>query len=539
MNILLVGDGDLSFGVSLVKLQSAQQTLNDNSILSDHKDSISATSSSLTICNNPNNPNSLNDNSNRNFASESITTLVVTTYDDAETLRRKYTNAAANIDFLTNFPAKTNQNNQSPIAEAEARGSDINIDHIHHNVHGVHVTHLDRPYNEQEREEDKENQENLKIYVAHGVDARDLKSTLPAHLQNLKYDRIIFNHPLLPLTKTHQERLARPDNNIANRELLADFLQSSSKLLKQNSDPVPTEGGGGGKMAGKSEIHITSKSCFPYSYWHIHLLGGSLYDVSMSPFDKNMYPGYELSKVDILTNQNEKHYSKQHFGAKIGNEIGGAITYKFSLCSQSREIDHFNHKNPSDHVKNGHMSREDQCEIEIANGKRGDHDRTTADDDDAAAESRESHEYSKLILITDLQGQRRELKLSLIRQRVIKSELNPECPAADDEHVSGVNNNSNIPSKSREHEQQAEADHKMKSSSSSSYELDISKSNYLKRKLSLNFAFQFISLPPITWSTYCHLCQVQMTPHDIAKHHTGKRHKKHQIAAENWQNYLY
>lgn len=107
-----------------------------------------------------------------------------------------------------------------------------------------------------------------------GVDASCLSISLFA---GQPFDRVVFNFPLLP-ARTNSSRSAGVDMIIANRRLLVSFLDGATALLKP-----------GGLVV------ITSKDCYPYSWWRIEALHefttrGSLRHLEELPWKCTDYP---------------------------------------------------------------------------------------------------------------------------------------------------------------------------------------------------------------------------------------------------------
>merc|ERR1711920_286007 len=84
-----------------------------------------------------------------------------------------------------------------------------------------------------------------------------------------RFDRIVFNFPLLPVTAHGTMRSA--DVHLANRANLASYLRTAPALLQKDG-----------------LVLIASKDCFPYSWWRIEALptwsGGELQFLGMLPW---------------------------------------------------------------------------------------------------------------------------------------------------------------------------------------------------------------------------------------------------------------
>jgi len=127
--------------------------------------------------------------------------------------------------------------------------------------------------------------------VLHGVDATRLGETLPRALREQLaaaggLDRVVFNFPLCPPSKSREEHEQQPDPAIRNRLLLSRFLASA----------VPLLGEGG-------EVHVTSKTCKPYNDWRIEDRAPAscgLRCAVQRPFDVARYEGFTVRNVEPL-----------------------------------------------------------------------------------------------------------------------------------------------------------------------------------------------------------------------------------------------
>ena len=129
------------------------------------------------------------------------------------------------------------------------------------------------------------------VDVIHEVDARNLSETLPrASIKTFKFDCIIFNFPLVPLTQTVEERNNTPGNNVcvANRNLIWRFIKSSTLLLKNLN----------------SRVLVTSKVCNPYDRWRIASLGPGF--IKYVPFDLSSFYHYQVRKVNVIHQSKKK-----------------------------------------------------------------------------------------------------------------------------------------------------------------------------------------------------------------------------------------
>ena len=146
--------------------------------------------------------------------------------------------------------------------------------------------------------------------VVHHIDATNLRNTLANSNfnQNSKlYDKIIFNFPLSPLTKTLDDvkNSPSPDVNIRNRYLIWQFLREAATLLTKSA---------------KSAVLITSKTCKPYDRWRIESLGSNC--TQKIPFNISKFNHYTARKVNVVENQKRKR-------RKIDFSINDAITFVF------------------------------------------------------------------------------------------------------------------------------------------------------------------------------------------------------------------
>ena len=130
--------------------------------------------------------------------------------------------------------------------------------------------------------------------ILHGVDATDLRNSLAPRLRNqAKFDRIVFNFPLVPLTDTVEDRKNAIDIDVVvcNRYLLWKFIRESWEWLNESG-----------------VVLITSKTCAPYDLWRIHSLGNTRVQfVREEPFDASSFQHYKLRKVNIIEHQHSAH----------------------------------------------------------------------------------------------------------------------------------------------------------------------------------------------------------------------------------------
>jgi len=118
--------------------------------------------------------------------------------------------------------------------------------------------------------------------IQHGVDATNLQSTLKGSTDN-KYDRIIFQFPLVHPNETREDYVSQGSDLFRNRRLVRNFIKSSAPLLTE-----------------KGQIHITSKDVNPYNLWRIPKLATGLYPtvyIEEIPFLAADYPGYTSRNV--------------------------------------------------------------------------------------------------------------------------------------------------------------------------------------------------------------------------------------------------
>jgi 25S rRNA (uracil2634-N3)-methyltransferase len=122
--------------------------------------------------------------------------------------------------------------------------------------------------------------------VLHGVDATNLQETLILPNENcpVKYDRIIFQFPLVYAQPNKQSYLSDPDPCLRNRRLIREFFHSAMPLLKENV----------------GQIHISSKETRPYIEWNIESLakGFSPFGyLQKYPFEKDHFTDYKSRNV--------------------------------------------------------------------------------------------------------------------------------------------------------------------------------------------------------------------------------------------------
>jgi 25S rRNA (uracil2634-N3)-methyltransferase len=134
--------------------------------------------------------------------------------------------------------------------------------------------------------------------VLHGVDAVDLRNTLvfPEGCP-IKFDRIIFQFPLVYSQGTKEAYTADPDNCIRNRRLIREFFHSATSLLNENG-----------------QIHISSKETKPYLEWAIEKLA-----IGMEPFGYLLK--YEFNKDDF------PQYKCKNVGCNDAFPLTAAFTY--------------------------------------------------------------------------------------------------------------------------------------------------------------------------------------------------------------------
>ncbi|KNC81315.1 hypothetical protein, variant [Sphaeroforma arctica JP610] len=103
--------------------------------------------------------------------------------------------------------------------------------------------------------------------VAHGVDATELKQTLPKKLSQKKFDCVVFNFPHTGKQRVH-----------LNRKLLLDFFISAKQMVQPGG-----------------EIRCTLKNKPPYSGWEIRKqadVAGNLGPAVEKRFDFSLFKGY-------------------------------------------------------------------------------------------------------------------------------------------------------------------------------------------------------------------------------------------------------
>lgn len=141
--------------------------------------------------------------------------LIATSYDSYEALVKKYVDAAANTQQITSL------------------GSIV--------LHSVDATNL---------------QETLKL-PAHCTTSGPNDTDRSFATQNdEKFDRIIFQFPLVYAMPDKKSFEADPDPCIRNRRLIREFFHSAYHLLRDE----------------RSQIHISSKETRPYLEWNIETL---------------------------------------------------------------------------------------------------------------------------------------------------------------------------------------------------------------------------------------------------------------------------
>ena len=152
----------------------------------------------------------------------------------------------------------------------------------------------------------------MKHTVLHGVDATELTKSLQEQplekdTGKIKFDKVIFNFPLAPLTKTLTDVKSAPSPEVvtSNRYLLWRFISEAGSLLSD----TPTSG-----------ILITSKKCKPYDQWRIKSLGRNC--TQIVPFTISGFHYYSARKVNIIDSMKKKR-------RKLDFSIEDSLTYIF------------------------------------------------------------------------------------------------------------------------------------------------------------------------------------------------------------------
>jgi len=147
--------------------------------------------------------------------------------------------------------------------------------------------------------------------VRHNVDAADLQNTLilPTEFCTRKYDRIIFQFPLVYSQRDYESFKADPDNTIRNRRLLREFFHSSIPFLTKDG-----------------EIHISSKETRPYNEWNIQGLA-----TGMEPF--GFLQKYDFNKEDF------PEYKCKNVGCNDAFPLTNATTFVYGIPQEGKEID--------------------------------------------------------------------------------------------------------------------------------------------------------------------------------------------------------
>ena len=123
--------------------------------------------------------------------------------------------------------------------------------------------------------------------VLHGIDATKLSSS--PSLKDKKFDLIVFMHPLVPESERYEFIKSRGDHFatvIINRLMITNFLRSAQRLLSESD---------------QSEIHITMKNVYPYSWWRLdslYQLAPPLKYLGSAPSDTSSLVHYESRNVD-------------------------------------------------------------------------------------------------------------------------------------------------------------------------------------------------------------------------------------------------
>jgi len=133
--------------------------------------------------------------------------------------------------------------------------------------------------------------------VLHGVDATRLQDTLSSQ----RFDLIIFMHPLVPSDERYDFIQARGDyyaTVIVNRLMLVRFLRSAQLLLAEEN----------------SEIHITMKNVYPYSWWRIDNLAAH---------------AAPLNFLGSLNFQQVEHYESRNVERDTPFPLTASVTFRF------------------------------------------------------------------------------------------------------------------------------------------------------------------------------------------------------------------
>ncbi|KAI3897476.1 hypothetical protein MKW92_032824 [Papaver armeniacum] len=114
----------------------------------------------------------------------------------------------------------------------------------------------------------------LGCLILHEVDVHDMASSY-AELENMKFDRIIFNFP----HAGHFRKLREEDEDLIlmHKTLLLGFFMSSSKMLRENG-----------------EVHVALRDDHPYNTWGAEKLAkrAGLRLIEKVDFQQAAYAGY-------------------------------------------------------------------------------------------------------------------------------------------------------------------------------------------------------------------------------------------------------
>ena len=265
-NILLIGEGNFSFALGLVKYFQKLQVKYGNK-------------------NNNNNNNSGSNSMNRGGDDDEVakkttynySNIFATSYDSEEEVYTKYPEAKDIVKEL-------NTNNVNVLHSIDATNL-INMKDL------LNIVNESKKQKEEEDDDDDDEEEDYNSYHDDGGDNSSTKKTKKSNDYNF-FNHIVFNFPHTGcgIKDTLQ-------NNRHHQRFLTDFFKSSIPLLAKSSYEEGNNMKNNKKLIENGQIHITLKKGEPYDSWAVprvaRLAVHGLKLRTQQDFYPELYKGYE------------------------------------------------------------------------------------------------------------------------------------------------------------------------------------------------------------------------------------------------------
>jgi len=334
-NILLIGEGNFSFALGLVKYFQKLQ---------------------LKYGKNKNNNNNNNNNTGSNSMNRSG--------DDDDEVAKKMTYNYSNI-FATSYDSEEEVYTKYPEAKdivKELNTNNVNVLHSIDATNLINMKDLLNIVNESKKQkggddDDEEEGEDYNSYHDDGGDNSSIKKTKKSNDYNF-FNHIVFNFPHTGcgIKDTLQ-------NNRHHQRFLTDFFKSSIPLLAKSSYEEDNNNmKNNKKLIENGQIHITLKKGEPYDSWAVprvaRLAVHGLKLRTQQDFYPELYKGYEhrrtvgglnLDGDDIINNNtntngnvdinNKKKKQKKNHDDLKNKDISkiGSRTYIFQVIDENQE----------------------------------------------------------------------------------------------------------------------------------------------------------------------------------------------------------